>query len=241
MTQIIKNLSKRHFPSLGIIATLIIGIGFIVPQFQFVGSEQQAYSIYNHFISELGWIDVSKHAMLFNGCLILSGVLFALFTYGVVAKFEGFWSRITCFLGVMSSLSLSFVGIFPVQSNLLALGLHLAVASVLFTSLYLTVLSIPLMIFFDKNQVIPKAYLLVYLVVPLYFFLWVNLDYDFELSAYLDHEEVMISNRPDIWFYPVLEWSTSLLGLANVFIISIFFLMRQILNKDSFAFPNHTG
>lgn len=227
------NTFKQKFPLFGISASILLLIGFLVPQKDFRNIEGQTYAILNHFISELGWVGVSKHAFIFNLCLICSGLLYAIFTYGLVRQFGGFWSKITGRLGILSSLSVTLVGIFPIQSSPVAFVFHLIAGLMFFVFAFLTFISALFMLFFDTNKIIPKSHLLVYLVVPLYIIPWLNLEYDYKLFQYVDMLEVKIINRPEVWIYSAIEWALAILALTNLFLISLYFLIRQRYNTKT--------
>lgn len=223
---------KKYSPIFGILASLIMAIGLVIPQFNYINQEGSGYSILNHFISELGWIGVSNYAYIFNTSLILSGVFYALFTYGITSYFHGFWGRITMFLGVATSICCSLVGLFPVQSNSFAITFHLIAASMFFSLGYFTFLAVIVMLIVNRNKVIPKKHLLFYIITPLYIIPWLNMVYDFKLFKYLNISEVKVINRPSVWVYPVIEWAIVILALINIIFISFYFLIRFNLSKS---------
>ncbi|GAP12626.1 hypothetical protein LARV_00362 [Longilinea arvoryzae] len=73
------------------------------------------YSPLNHFISELGEIGISRLAWVFNLGLILCGLclLPACLSLGLILP--GVWSRLGLAAGVIATLSISAVGIFPMN------------------------------------------------------------------------------------------------------------------------------
>ena len=61
-----KLIDETHFPMWGIVASLI-GIVFILgAMIPYEGTMGEPFSIFNHFVSELGELGVSEWALLFN-------------------------------------------------------------------------------------------------------------------------------------------------------------------------------
>ncbi len=75
----------------------------------------QRYSPLNHFISELGEVGVSRLAWVFNLGLILCGLclLPACLSLGLILP--GVWSKLGLAAGAVATLSISAVGIFPMN------------------------------------------------------------------------------------------------------------------------------
>jgi len=107
--------NEKHFPLWGIIASLV-GLVFIVtPQFFYVGAEGEAYSMFNHAVSELGELGISELAWMFNIGMILAGILFIPFMIGFGLYINNIISKITAVVGVYSAASIVLVGIFPMN------------------------------------------------------------------------------------------------------------------------------
>ncbi len=106
---------KNHFPYWGIVSS-IIGLVFILtPQLFYEGSLGEPYSMFIHYISELGEVGVSELAWMFNLGMILAGILFIPFMIGLGFYIDNIISKITMLIGVFSCVSIVFVGIYPMN------------------------------------------------------------------------------------------------------------------------------
>ena len=76
----------------------IILLSALIAAASYVGKQNETYSFLNHFISELGEIGVSPLAHIFNGGLILGGLLTSFFMLGLATHISGNWG-----LGIRSN------------------------------------------------------------------------------------------------------------------------------------------
>jgi hypothetical membrane protein len=81
--------------------------------FAYTGRGGEAYSLFNHFISELGEVGISHLAWLFNAGLVTGGLLFLPFCLGLGLVLPGWLSKMGSVAGVVAAISLAGVGIFP--------------------------------------------------------------------------------------------------------------------------------
>jgi len=110
-----KLVNEEHFPIWGIIGS-IIGLVFILtPQTVYVGSHGEPFSMFNHYVSELGEIGVSEWAMMFNLGLMLAGILFFPFMIGLGLYLKNIVSKLAALVGVFSAIAIYMVGIFPMN------------------------------------------------------------------------------------------------------------------------------
>ncbi|MHA1638408.1 MAG: DUF998 domain-containing protein, partial [Candidatus Thorarchaeota archaeon] len=113
-----KLVDAKHFPLWGIAAS-IIGIVFILgPMIPYVGTNGEPFSIFNHFISELGELGVSEFAMMFNIGMILAGIAYIPFMIGFGIYLENIFGKIAGLVGVFCSVSIILVGIFPMNYSM---------------------------------------------------------------------------------------------------------------------------
>ena len=99
----------------GLIGASVLTLGSVVTGFAYRGTEDERYSPFNHWVSELGELDVSKLAPVFNGSLVIGGLLFAVFMFGLALTRT---SRLRVFygmLGVVAGIAGTGVGIFPMN------------------------------------------------------------------------------------------------------------------------------
>jgi hypothetical membrane protein len=106
---------ERHFPLWGMVASLVGLVFILAPQLFYVGSEGEAFSMFNHAVSELGELGVSELAWMFNLGLFLAGILFMPFMIGLGLYINNIISKIAAVVGVYSSVSVALVGVYPMN------------------------------------------------------------------------------------------------------------------------------
>ncbi|MDH4214285.1 MAG: DUF998 domain-containing protein, partial [Candidatus Thorarchaeota archaeon] len=110
-----KFVNEKHFPTWGIIGS-IIGLVFILtPQLVYVGTYGEQFSMFNHYVSELGEIGVSQLAMMFNLGMMLAGIFFVPFMIGLGLYLNNIISKLAGLVGVFSACAIYMVGIFPMN------------------------------------------------------------------------------------------------------------------------------
>ena len=147
-----KLVNEEHFPAWGIMGS-IIGLAFIlIPQTVYVGTHGEPFSMFNHYVSELGELGVSELAMMFNLGLMLAGILFVPFMIGLGLYLRSMVSKIAALVGVFSAIAIYMVGIFPMNFS----AEHsLAAISFFLSGLVMTLLW-ALGIFAQKEARVPK-------------------------------------------------------------------------------------
>ena len=116
----IQNLTYK----LGFSGPMIITIGSLLTAFAYTGKLSEPYSFLNHFISELGEVGVSEWALVFNVSLFVGGLCITGFMLGAAWLFNNLYGVIFGFLGLVTGISGSLVGIFPMNN----LDAHIVVA-----------------------------------------------------------------------------------------------------------------
>lgn len=99
----------------GVIGVGAITLGSLITAFAYVGEAGEAYSPFNHFVSELGHSQFSALSALFNGGLVLGGVCFALHMIGVGLRFKSVFRVVIAAMGVIAGGFGALVGIFPMN------------------------------------------------------------------------------------------------------------------------------
>jgi len=94
---------------------VIIVIGSLIAGIAYRGKEGERYSPFNHFISELGEVGVSRLAWVFNLCLILTGLCLMMASFSLGLMLPGILAKLAMAAGVICAISLSLVGIFPMN------------------------------------------------------------------------------------------------------------------------------
>lgn len=131
------------------VGSFIAGVGYR-------GKQGEAYSPLNHFISELGEVEVSRIAWAFDLGLILSGISLIGASISLGLMLPGLLAKIGMGLGIICSIALALVGIFPMNK----IKPHGCTAMTYFRSGLLMMLFINLAIGLQQEsaQVIPKTY-----------------------------------------------------------------------------------
>ncbi len=188
----------------GLCGGLAAVTGAIISAVVYTGTSGERYSPLNHFISELGEVGVSRLAWLFNGALILSGLLLAPCCLAIGIIIPGWLSKAGMAAGIGASTALALVGVFPmnrlkphiiVSQMYFRLGL---VMSVLFT-LAIAAQSGPVPIISRAVAWYGLPAILAYAAFIIYGAIVFRRTKNSEL-------EVNFTNRPRLWPLAILEW-----------------------------------
>ncbi|MFW9787035.1 MAG: DUF998 domain-containing protein [Candidatus Thorarchaeota archaeon] len=106
---------EKHFPIWGLVASLVGLVFILTPQLFYTGTEGEAFSMFNHAVSELGELGVSELAWMFNIGLFLAGIVFIPFMVGLGLYINNITSKIAAAGGVFSSISVALVGVYPMN------------------------------------------------------------------------------------------------------------------------------
>jgi hypothetical membrane protein len=168
----------------------------------------------NLTISELGLAAASPAAALFNGGLLVSGLLLASFLLGL-GRLYGSWPG-ACFAasGVATGLATALVGVYPVDHPLHAVvGPTCFLSSLISVSSFLTMLIWPGAVALDRWLIAPS--LLVILGIGIYMSLPLLLP-DGVNQIFAAPDPVL---RPAFWIVAISEWCA--FGLIIVWISSV--------------------
>jgi len=113
--QLRKLVDEKHFPLWGLVASLVGLVFILTPQLFYEGAEGEAYSMFNHAVSELGELGVSDLAWMFNLGLFLAGILFIPFMIGLGIYIDNIVGKIAAVGGVYASVSITLVGVYPMN------------------------------------------------------------------------------------------------------------------------------
>jgi hypothetical membrane protein len=180
-------------------------VGSFVPGVGYRGKQGEAYSPLNHFIAELGEVEVSRLAWAFNLGLILSGISLIGASISLGLMLPGLLSKLGMTAGIICSIALALVGFFPMNK----IQPHGHAAMTYFRSGLLMMLFFNLAIGLQQEsaQVIPNTYSLAGLPAILSFasFLFLIQRSTREKDDNpLSTEDV---KRPKIWPIAIVEWS----------------------------------
>jgi hypothetical membrane protein len=104
------------FKYFGLAGTAIILLAVIYSALGYRGRRQEAYSLLNHFISELGEVGVSGRAWAFNAAMIAAGLLLVPFIIGLGLALGNLWGILSIFAGLWAAISCALVGVFPMNN-----------------------------------------------------------------------------------------------------------------------------
>ena len=100
----------------GFTGTGLILVAVFYPIFQYRGKRGERYSMLNHFISELGEMGVSRAAWIFNGGLLLAGLVMLPYVIGLGIAFDSLLGWLGTAAGIIAVLGVSAVGVFPMNN-----------------------------------------------------------------------------------------------------------------------------
>ena len=150
-------MDRRIFQGCGLAGPALVLVGVVVPAIVYQGRGGEAYSPCNHFVSELGEVGVSELAWLFNGSLVVAGVLMAAFL-AFLGQQVGTWTgRAGALAGVVAGLGSSAVGLFPMND----LHPHLRAAFTFFDGGLVAVALFTVAVLRDRRGRLPR-----WLVIP---------------------------------------------------------------------------
>ena len=136
------------YPYLAWGGTLIIMIGVVIASISYRGRKQERYSLFNHFISELGEVGISKNAWAFNIGMIIGGILFLPLMIGLGLRLNTVFGWLGTVFGLVAAISATLVGVFSMER----LTPHRRAAMTFFRSGLLTVLFFTIAIFTQSGE-----------------------------------------------------------------------------------------
>ena len=169
------------------------------------GKKGEAYSPLNHFISELGEVGVSQWAWAFNLGLIVSGISLIGGSISLGLILPGFLAKIGMALGIICSIALTFVGIFPMNN----IEPHGRAALTYFRSGLLMMITFTLAIALqpEESLVLPRLLSLAGLPAILSFAGFLVLIGRRSRESSKDPLSAEENERPKVWPIALVEWS----------------------------------
>jgi hypothetical membrane protein len=119
----------------GMIGSAAIAGSAVLAAIAYHGTDGEAYSPLNHYVSELGQLGVSSLAAVFNSGLIVGGVCFAVFMLGLGWTRGGLGGRGYGLIGAIAGVAGALVGIYPLNN----VGTHGLVAFAFFNVTWIAI------------------------------------------------------------------------------------------------------
>lgn len=223
----IRKFIERYFTLCGFTGLGGILIALLLPQLAFRNREGQSYSLSNHFVSELGWLEVSEFAFVFNAGLFLGGLFFAVYIIGVSLQFKGLWAVLTGLTGAIAAVAVSMVGVFPVTGHWFGLFLHGAAATASGVATYISVVTFALMVWFNNPGQISRLFIIYCLLILGCFASGLLIRINRDVLPFMDFENIKIINRPDRWIIPIVEWAIVISVISGLGFSAIYFEIRK--------------
>jgi hypothetical membrane protein len=211
------------YHALGIAGFGIILFGILAPAIAFSGKRGERYSIFNHYISELGEMGVSKYARVFNGGLILGGLLLVPFIIQLGLMIDNLWAKLALLAGLWTTISVIFVGIFPM--NNLTRHTNAAIAYFRGGLVMVTLFGIAILLQPKEQVVVSKYAVIASVLATAAYGAFLTLvrpskpAHDKSEENVLDPES--IPERPAFWMNATLEWLVFFSTLVWFFAIAV--------------------
>jgi hypothetical membrane protein len=208
----------QAFELFGIFAASSALPGALIAGLYYQGKKGERFSPFNHFISELGEVGVSRLAWAFNLGLILAGLCLVPACISLGLIIPGILAKIAMVAGVVCALSLSLVGVFPMNK----LKPHRIAAMTFFRGglLMLVLFSLAIALQSKPDLVISRWYALAGLLPMGAFTTFLVL----VAKAYRQTETALSPgdiDRPRVWGLVIAEWAILLTVVLWFVLISI--------------------
>jgi len=204
---------------LGILGAVVISLGTVISALFYQGRSGEKYSLLNHFVSELGEYPWSAAAWVFNASLVLGGIMVLGFMLTLWLAFDNWFGRLIVIVGVITSISGSLVGLYPMSN----LEPHIDAALTFFyTGLLMTIL-FSAYVFTRQNEKFPKWLAIPGLISFVSFFAFLFLaDPIFPDGAPVEEIFLVLENRPAVLETAIFEWAVIISTLIWIFVLSVF-------------------
>jgi hypothetical membrane protein len=204
----------------GFVGSSVMVTGALVAAIPYRGGGGETYSILNHYISELGEVDVSTLSVAFNSGMIVGGCFMVVFMTALGTYVKSRLGWLASSAGIFSGLACGLIGVFPMNGFFT----HAAVAYSFFYSGLIAVLLFIIVILCDRDRKVAKWLLIpgVACVTSFASFLMVP-----HLAQPLSTLAFRSGARPRIWPVAVFEWSVFLSVIVWILLVSIYLAARR--------------
>jgi len=211
---------KKIAPIAGLATCVVLYTVIIIAAIPYIGQQGENYSVFNHFISELGSTKFSAQHFIYNNGIILSSLGFGLFTLGLAQYADTKTSRIAVRLGIVSSLLCVGVGLVPEDNRVP----HLILALSFFSLMALSTAIFSWSIWKEDANPFPKHTALHGFTIPIAFVLFMSMPKG--LMA-IKRDAGPLFERPEIWWLPFLEWIIFMALTSWILVISFNMVLLQ--------------
>ena len=205
---------------LGLTGSSVILACMLIAALAYTGKEGEKYTIWRHFVSELGEFGVSRLAWLFNSGLIVGSFLLLIMIPGVGLSLNNVWGYIASIAGMIAAAGCLFVGVFPMNN----IKPHTKAAMIYFRAGLATVIlfGIAILVQPANARVIPLYSLIIAgLAMISYTSFLVLLGRSFKKNTNNALDTTSFHNRPAFWWMPLWEWMVVIFTILWFLIISI--------------------
>lgn len=217
---------KKIAPIAGIVTCVVLYTVIILAAIPYVGQQGEAYSVFNHFISELGSTKFSVNHFVYNNGIIISSLGFGLFTLGLGAYSNTKISRIAMTIGVIASVLCIGVGLVPEDNRIP----HLILAVSFFSSMALSTTIFSWSIWKEEHNPFPRHTAIHGFMIPIAFVLFMSMPKELMVTK---RDAGSLFDRPEIWWLPFLEWIIFVTLTSWILVVSIKMLQLQQIEKGS--------
>lgn len=215
----------HNYAFFGLAGSLLIIFSMLVTGLTYRGKQGEHYSVFNHYISELGEVGVSRLSLLFNLGLIVGGLVLIPFLVGMGLALGNLWGKLALVVGIWTALSCAAVGVFPMNH----IKSHYWVALSYFRSGLVTVLLFSIAVFAQSAEfeIIPRLSNLAGLLSVLCYAAFL-LTADTGKKKGEPKEEVLdpdsVPERPRLWRTTILEWAVFFSTILWFLMLALFAL-----------------
>ena len=186
-----------------LLGTFVLGLGIAMTILFHHGAASGPYLLQNHFVSELGWVNRSPLARVFNGSMAVGSLFFAPIVWALGSYLRTGLGYAATVFSLLSIAAARAVGFLPMDS----IAPHLLAAMLFFVAWMIAVALFTIAFWQDESG--PYSKLLAGLGVAAFFscLLLLLLPKDSLVAAILAVQHHQNFIRPEIWWLAVMEWT----------------------------------
>ena len=209
----------------GIFSCVLVFMGAFASAWFYSGRTHEQYSIFNHFISELGNTNYSGHAYFFNDAMIVAGLTIMVFMVGVTKLLVSKSRYALLASGLVAGLLCSLVGYYSSDQ----FDIHFVVAGGFFNCTLLSSLIFCFTVVREKGKgyfppMLAMVGILPVVTLGVFILLQASHTNDFRNG----HVHGLFYARPAFWALPFAEWLVAISLMAWILIISGYLYYRQL-------------